>query len=186
MCGVIIVKVKGTLRTNVLPQKGLGPNVYIVGEIMPSKSVGTLNNRKWLIKLIPVNLVLGSKNEMDRDLILIIIPRKISTVDQYLCSFKDVPIGIPKMITPIGIDLHLIIKIIQGLIRTQMILGSIRFVTDAKNLVIMLTIVRVLKNLRITFLCAVTAKQQDTLQMSVHILRRIILLMIEIGKGGNE
>jgi hypothetical protein len=140
---------------NVLPRKDLGLNVYTVEGNMPSKSVGTLNNRRQLIKLIAVHLALGNKNEMDRDLILSIIPRKTSTVDQYLCNFKDVPIGINKMIPPIGIDLHRIIKIIRGLIRTHIILGNIMFVTDAKNLVIMLTIVRILRNPMTMFLCVV-------------------------------
>jgi hypothetical protein len=70
---------------------------------------------------------------MDRDLILTIIPKEILTVDKLFCIFKGALIGINKMTPPIGIDLHRTIKIIRGLIQTQMILGNISFVIDAKN-----------------------------------------------------
>ena len=55
------------------PQKDLELNVYYVEGIMQSKSVGTLNNKKMLIKLIPINLVLGNKNKMDEGLMPIIL-----------------------------------------------------------------------------------------------------------------
>lgn len=72
MCGVTTVKVK--VMNNLL-RKDLGLNVYIVEEITPFKSVGMLNNRRQLIKLIVVNLIPGHNNEMDRDLIPVIIPK---------------------------------------------------------------------------------------------------------------
>ena len=55
------------------PQKDLELNVYYVEGIMQSKSVGTLNNKMMLIKLIPINLVLGNKNKMDEGLMPIIL-----------------------------------------------------------------------------------------------------------------
>ena len=73
MYGILIVKVKDTLLMIAQPQKDLELNVYYVEGIMQSKSVGTLNNKKMLIKLIPINLVLGNKNKMDEGLMPIIL-----------------------------------------------------------------------------------------------------------------
>ena len=73
MGGVTNAKVKDTLPTSALPQKDLEPNVYFVGGITQSKSVGTLNNKKSLIWSIVVNVILGNKNDMDQDLMPAII-----------------------------------------------------------------------------------------------------------------
>lgn len=73
MYGILIVKVKDTLLMIAQPQKDLELNVYYVEGIMQSKSVGTLNNKMMLIKLIPINLVLGNKNKMDEGLMPIIL-----------------------------------------------------------------------------------------------------------------
>jgi hypothetical protein len=186
MCGVITVKVKDTLPMSVLPQRGLEPSVSFVVEIMQSKSVGTLNNRRLLIRSIVVNLVLGNKNGMDQDLTPVIILKGILTVVQYPWVFRDVPIGINEMILPIGTDLLNIIKTIRGSIQTPMTRGNILFVIGVRNSVITPTTVQTLRNHRIMFLCVATARQQDTPQMSVPILRRITLLMKEIGKRENE
>ena len=51
------------------------------------------------------------------------------------------------------------------------------FVIDVKNLVIMPTIVQIQRNHKIMFLCVATARRQDTPQMNVPTLRKIILPM---------
>ena len=131
-------------------------------------------------------LVLGNKNEMDQDLTQRIILRGILIADRYLYSFRGVQIGIKTMTLPIGTDPHFIIKIIRGLIQIRMILENILFVIGAKNLDTMLIIVQILRNHRIMFLCVVTARQQDTPQMSVPILKKITHLTIGIGRMENE
>ena len=68
---------------SVLPQKDLEPNVYFVEEITQFKNVGTLNNKRLSIMSIIVNLVLGNKYEMDRDLMRAINLKGILTVGQY-------------------------------------------------------------------------------------------------------
>lgn len=79
---------------------------------MPSKSVGTWNNKRLLIKLIPINLIFGNKNKMDQGLMPTIIPKGILTANQF-------------KVIPIGPDLYQITQAIRILNQSQTIQGNI-------------------------------------------------------------